>query len=216
MAPTTKSEPAYPLTAYCSLNLSSRENCVASVEQIRQIRTSPSGVRHDILILSAIALADALLHMATNGRYGFHRDELQFLTDAHHLARGYVTYPPLTPFLERIGLALFGLSLVGLRLFAVIAQAVVLLVTGLMARDLGGSRAAQVTATLAVALSPMPMFWGTEFQYTSFEFLFWVLIAWFVVRLLKSEDPRWWKTPANWALSRFSLLFVSSCGRRQR
>jgi hypothetical protein len=184
---------------------------VASVEQIRQIKTSPADSRHDLLILWAIALADALLHIATSGRYGFHRDELQFLTDAHHLSWGYVTYPPLTPFIQRIGLELFGLSLVGLRLSCAIAQALVILVTGLMTRDLGGSRAAQVTAALVVALSPVPMFWGTEFQYTSFEYLFWVLIAWFVVRLLKSDDPRWWIAIGAAAglglLTKYSILF---------
>ena len=65
-------------------------------------------------------------------------------------------------------------------------------VSGLMARDLGGSRLAQVTTALAVALSPLPIFEATEFQYTSFEILWWVLIAWFTIRLLKTENPRWW------------------------
>jgi len=82
--------------------------------------------------------------------------------------------------------------MVGLRLFSVIAQAVALVLTGLMTRELGGKRAAQVAATLAVALSPLPLFNGTEFQYTSFDFLWWVLIAYFTVRLLKSDNPRWW------------------------
>jgi hypothetical protein len=148
--------------------------------------------RLSVYAVFGIAAAVALVHLATNGRYGFHRDELQFLSDARHLDWGFVAYPPLTPFLERIGLAIFGLSLVGLRLFSVIAQAVALVVTGLMARDLGGGRLAQVTAVLAVALSPLPLFEGTEFQYTSFGFLWWVLIAYFTIRLLKSGDPRWW------------------------
>ena len=140
----------------------------------------------------AVACAAALGHLLTNGQYGFHRDELQFLSDARHLDWGFVAYPPLTPFIEHIGLALFGLSLAGLRLFSVLAQAIVILVSGLMARDLGGNRLAQVTAALAVALSPLPIFEATEFQYTSFEMLWWVLIAWFTIRLLKSENPRWW------------------------
>ena len=95
-------------------------------------------------------------------------------------------------FVERIGLSLFGVSLVGLRLFSVIAQAVAVVVTGLMARELGGGRLAQVTAALAVALSTLPLFEGTEFQYTTFDYLWWVLIAYFVIRLLKTENPRWW------------------------
>jgi hypothetical protein len=143
-------------------------------------------------VLLGIAVAAALFHILTNGRYGFHRDELQFLSDARHLDWGFVAYPPLTPFIEHIGLALFGVSLIGLRLFSVLAQAAALIATGIMARDLGGGRLAQFTAALAVALSPMPLFNGTEFQYTSFDFLWWVLIACFVIRLLRTEDPRWW------------------------
>ena len=38
----------------------------------------------------------------------------------------------------------------------------------------------------------MPLFEGTEFQYSSFDFLWWVLIAYFTIRLLKTENPRWW------------------------
>ncbi len=140
----------------------------------------------------AIAAAVALLHILTNGRYGFHRDELQFLSDARHLDWGFVSYPPLTPFVERVSLSLFGLSLVGLRFFSVLAQSAAIVVTGLMARELGGRRLAQITAALAVALSPLPLFEGTEFQYTTFDYLWWVLIAYFTIRLLQSGNPRWW------------------------
>jgi len=146
----------------------------------------------DTAWLIAIAAIFALAHVATNGRYGFHRDELQFLSDARHLDWGFVAYPPLTPFIQHIGLSLFGLSLVGLRMASVLAQAAVIVVSGLMARDLGGGRLAQVATALTVGLSGLPMFEATEFQYTSFAYLWWVLVCWFVVRLLKSENPRWW------------------------
>ena len=36
-------------------------------------------------VLLGIAAVVTLLHLATNGRYGFHRDEFQFLSDARHL-----------------------------------------------------------------------------------------------------------------------------------
>ena len=153
-----------------------------------QIRSHPA----DTAVLFAIASGLAVIHLLTNSRYGFHRDELQFLSDARHLDWGFVAFPPFTPFVERISLALFGLSLVGLRLFSVLAQAIAVFVSGLMARELGGNRLAQVTAALAVAFSGLPLFEGTEFQYTTFDFLWWVLIAYFSIRLLNSEDPRWW------------------------
>ena len=151
-----------------------------------------SARRWDDLALLGVAAAVALLHLLTNGRYGFHRDELQFLSDARHLDWGFVAYPPVTPLLERIGLAIFGVSLEGLRLFSVIAQAAAIVVTGLMAREFGGGRMAQVAAAVTVALSPLPLFEGTEFQYSSFDYLWWVSIAWCVVRMLRRDDPRWW------------------------
>ncbi|HEV2488051.1 MAG TPA: glycosyltransferase family 39 protein [Terracidiphilus sp.] len=162
-------------------------------------------------ILIGIATAIALLHILTNGRYGFHRDEFQFLSDARHLDWGFVAYPPLTPFLERIGLEIFGISLVGLRLFSVLVQAAAIVVTGLMAKELGGGRLAQITAALAVALSPLPLFSGTEFQYTSFDFLWWVLIAYFTIRLLTTENPRWWlaigAAVGMGLLTKYSIVF---------
>ena len=148
--------------------------------------------RGDTLALLGVASAVVVVHLLTNGRYGFHRDELQVLSDARHLDWGFVAYPPFTPFVERVALSIFGVSLVGLRLFSVIANATAIFFTGLMARELGGGRLAQVAAVLAVALSPLPLFEGTEFQYTTFDYLWWVLIAYFVIRLLKTENPRWW------------------------
>jgi len=71
----------------------------------------------DRLLLFAVAAAVALVHLLTNGRYGFHRDEWQFLSDASHLDWGFVAYPPVTPFLERVSLSIFGLSMGGLNAF---------------------------------------------------------------------------------------------------
>src|ERR1035438_7840484 len=119
-----------------TLSLISRENRSA-------LTTAQSQTQGPLLL--GLAAAVALLHILTNGRYGFHRDELQFLSDARHLDWGFVAYPPLTPFLEHIGLALFGVSMVGLRLFSVLAQSAAIVVTGLMAPGPGGGRPAPNT-----------------------------------------------------------------------
>ena len=146
----------------------------------------------DFRSLLIIAGAVALLHIATNNQYGFHRDELQVLSDARHMDWGFVAYPPFTPFIERISMAVFGLWMPGLRLASVLFQATAIVMAGVMASEFGGGRMAQIASALAVALSPLPIFSATEFQYTSFEYLWWVLACYCVVRLLNSEDPRWW------------------------
>jgi 4-amino-4-deoxy-L-arabinose transferase-like glycosyltransferase len=144
------------------------------------------------LILLGLALFVVALHTLTNGQYGFHRDELATLDDAGRLARGYVAYPPLTPLIARLGLELFGPAPAGIRLFAAIAQALALILGGLMAREMGGGRWAQVVAGASVAVAPLSVSAGFLFQYVSFDYLWWVLLAYLLIRLLKSENPRWW------------------------
>lgn len=143
-------------------------------------------------LLILLALLRFLLHLLTNGQYGFHRDELATLDDARYLAWGYVAYPPLTPFIGRVALELFGPSLVGVRLFSALAQCVAMVLAGLMSRELGGSRLAQVVAALAVAIVPISLLQAALFQYVSFDYLWSVVIAYFVIRLLASGNPRWW------------------------
>ena len=147
---------------------------------------------NDISVLIFLALARLLLHLLTNGQYGFHRDELAVLDDGRFLTWGYVAYPPLVPFIGRIAQELFGTSLVGFRFFAALAQSVSMVFTGLMARELGGRRRAQIAAALAAAIAPMSLIMGAMFQYIAFDYLWWVLLAYAVIRLLKSDNPRWW------------------------
>ncbi len=146
--------------------------------------------RSDLAILILIALATVVVHQILGNRYGIHRDELATLDDARHLAWGYVAYPPVTPFFGRISLALFGTSIRGFRFFANIALALVVVLAGLIARQMGGRRGAQLVA--AVAVVPYCLGAGQLMQYVAFDALAWVLAAYFVVRLLKSGDARWW------------------------
>jgi hypothetical protein len=147
--------------------------------------------RCDTALLLYIAATTVVIHwIAAVYSPGFHRDELATLDDARHLAWGYVAYPPVTPFFARISLLLFGTSLAGFRFFASLANAVALVLTGLMARDLGGRRGAQLLA--AFAAMPACLVLGSMMQYVSFDYLAWVLVSFCVVRLLKTEDQRWW------------------------
>ena len=144
----------------------------------------------DTAILCYIALATVVVHALTGGRYGFHRDELATLDDARHLAWGYIAYPPITPFFGRVSLTFFGTSLAGFRFFAALVEAGAVLLTGVMACEMGGRPSAQIAAALAAV--PYCLGGGAVMQYVSFDYFFWVLAAYFVVRLLKSDDPRWW------------------------
>lgn len=142
------------------------------------------------LILFGCAIA--LLHIAVNGQYGFHRDELLTYSNSRHLAWGYVVYPPLTPFLARVEVLLFGTSLRGFRFFVAVAQGLALILTGLSARAMGAKREGQLLAAAAIAVSGFSLFNGGFMSYSSFDYLWWVVAAWCVTRMLAGNNPRWW------------------------
>ena len=148
--------------------------------------------RNDVSILLLLGLGIALAHILTNGQYGFHRDELDIIMNARRLDWGYVAYPPLTPLLARIELALLGSSLTAMRLLPALSQGIAAVLVGLMARDMGGRRPAQILAALAAAISPVALTTGMLIQYMSFDYLWWVAVAFFTVRLLATDNPRWW------------------------
>jgi 4-amino-4-deoxy-L-arabinose transferase-like glycosyltransferase len=149
-------------------------------------------VRADLRVLLLLALASVTIHTATNGQYGFHRDELQTLDDARHLDWGFVVYPPVTPAIARLELMLFGTSLIGFRFFAAVAVSAAMVVAGLIAKELGGGRREQVLAAVATCLAPVALAQGAVFQYVSFDYLWGVLATYFLVKLCKSGDARWW------------------------
>jgi Dolichyl-phosphate-mannose-protein mannosyltransferase len=149
-------------------------------------------LRSDLGVLTFLAVGCAAVHIATNGQYGFHRDELQTLDDARHLDWGFVAYPPITPLIGRLELTLFGASLIGFRFFSAIAVSIIMALTGLMAKELGGKRHVQLLAAIGAGISPVSLIQGAVFQYVSFDYLWGVTVTYLLLRLLKSEDPRWW------------------------
>jgi len=72
-------------------------------------------------VIIGFSLVALLVHLLTNQRYGYFRDELYFIACARQLDFGYVDLAPFSALLLRIDLMLFGTSLFALRLFPAIA-----------------------------------------------------------------------------------------------
>ena len=139
-----------------------------------------------------IAAALAGLLVALSGRYGYHRDELYFLACGRHLAGGYPDQPPLVPLLARLMSSLDATSLVLLRLPSALASAALVIVTGLLARELGGERAAQVLAAASIAVASVVLGAGHLLSTTTFALPVWAGLCWLVVRILRTGDDRLW------------------------
>src|SRR6266481_7730797 len=97
----------------------------------RRLRLEPA-------LIIFFSMAALLVHLLTNGRYGYFRDELYYLACGQHLAFGYVDQPPLSILVLRLSRTLLGESLPAIRLLPAVAGAGIVVLTGIIARELGG------------------------------------------------------------------------------
>src|SRR5207245_10326022 len=93
-----------------------------------------------MLIVVLLAVANFLLHLYFNNRYGYFRDEFDYMSCGDHLAWGYVDQPPLIPFLIHISRAVLGDSLRAIRFIPALASSLLVVQAALIARELGGKR----------------------------------------------------------------------------
>ncbi|WP_035859616.1 ArnT family glycosyltransferase [Cryptosporangium arvum] len=149
-------------------------------------RTLPP-LEHWVWVIAA-AVTAVLLGFA--GRYGYHRDELYFLLCARHLDWGFVDQPPLTPAIAWLADTIAPGNLTVFRTpSALIAGACVLLVA-LIARELGGGRAAQLLAAVLIATSSAAFAFGHLLSTTTVDVVVWLVVLWLTLRVLRTGDTR--------------------------
>src|SRR5262249_31294492 len=85
-----------------------------------------------------------------------------------------------------------GESLMAIRIFPALAGAGLVLVGGLLARELGGGRFAQGVAALSVLLAPGFLVMDHLFTMNAFEPLLWMGCALLVIRIIRTGNVRLW------------------------
>src|SRR5215471_11810648 len=95
-----------------------------------------SHVGSGIVVVIVIALAELALHWVFNNRYGYFRDEFNYMDCGKHLAWGYVDHPPLIPVIARVSRLMFGDSLRSIRLVPALATSALVVVSAQVAREL--------------------------------------------------------------------------------
>ena len=143
-------------------------------------------------LLVTLAGVSFVAHMLVAGNYGYFRDELYYLADGRHLQLGYVDQPLLMGWLAALVRVTAGDSLVAIHVIPALACALIIVVTGLMARELGGGRVAQFVAGVAALFSLDFMATGSIFSMDVLDQLWWALASLSVVRLLRRDAPRLW------------------------
>jgi hypothetical protein len=143
-------------------------------------------------LLLAIAACKLLVHLYDVRHYGYFVDELYYLACSRHLDWGYVDQPPLIALITWAWRSLFGQSLAALRLLPALAGVAEVLLTALIARELGGKRFAQALAALAVLVAPGMLAADGLLTMNAFEPLFWMACAYLLIRLIKTNNTKLW------------------------
>ena len=143
-------------------------------------------------VVLVVAAGKLLLHLATASRYGYFGDELYFLACGEHLDWGYVDQPPLVGLVAWLVRHTLGTSLLAIRSVSALAGAALVVLTGLLAREMGGGRFAMGLSSLASALAFVYVVMHYLFTMNALEPLFWTGCAFLVVRIVKAGDQRLW------------------------
>lgn len=143
-------------------------------------------------VLIALCAVKLLLHLFTSVRhYGYFRDELYYLDMARHLDWGYVDAAPLIAVYAKVAL-LMGGSLAALRILPALAGTALIVLTVLLARELGGNRYAQFLAGLCILLCPSILVTDSLLTMNAFEPLYWMGCILVIARILRTGDSRLW------------------------
>ena len=140
----------------------------------------------------AIAACKLLVHLYAGRHYGYFVDELYYLACSRHLDWGYVDQPPLIAAITWLVRVVLGQSLPAIRLLPALAGTALVLLTALIARELGGSRYAQALAALAVLVAPGILALDNLLTMNAFEPLFWMGCAWLLIRIVKTGNGKLW------------------------
>jgi hypothetical protein len=164
-------------------------------------------------LVFGLALVKLGLPFLMSPEWGFHRDELLYLAMGDHLDLMRMQFPPLIAVVAAILHGVSGAALLATRLAASVPSALYLVVTALIARDMGGGRTAQLFAALGVLAAPVFLRAGILFQPVVYEQLWWLVACWALLRLLRDEQRGWWLAVGLalglGALTKFSIAFLA-------
>ena len=145
-----------------------------------------------MLVVVAIAFAKLVLHCIFNNRYGYFRDEFDYIACGDHLAWGYVDQPPLLPFLVRISRGAIGDSLRSIRFIPALAASALVVLGALIAREFGARRFGLILTAVSLVIAPIYLSGGSLLTTNCLEPLLWMGCVYFAILAIKRNDPRYW------------------------
>lgn len=171
----------------------------------------PSFVVSGLFLVLCVAAVRLAIYFIAGPNYGYFRDELYYLACGQHPAWGYVDQPPVIGWTAWLIEHTIGTSLWALRLLPALAGTASVVLSGLLARELGGRRWAMLLASLATLMAPVLLALSHLFTMNAFDPLLWTAMAYLLVRIAKNGGQRLWLAVGALAgltiLNKYAVLF---------
>ena len=145
-------------------------------------------------LLLGLALLKLAVHLLAAGplAWGYMTDELYFLDSIDRLDWGFVDHPPLSIAVLGLVRAVLGNSIFAIRILPAVLAAATVVLTGLLACEMGGGRGAQGLAAVAVLTSPVHLSMAMYYSMNPIDDALWLLAAFLLLRIFNGGDVRLW------------------------
>ncbi|MFC4211267.1 ArnT family glycosyltransferase [Pedobacter lithocola] len=139
------------------------------------------------LLIFAFGFLKLLIHLIALNAYGLHADELYYIELSKDFAWGFLDISPFVTWIGKLSSILFGSSVISWRIFPCLFSAFTVILTGYIAKNLGGGKLAVVIACSAIICSPSFLATSYLLQPVVFDEFFWTLLAFAIIAFQKTK-----------------------------
>jgi hypothetical protein len=167
--------------------------------------------KKNFILLGFVLLKFLLQYFLIGSGYDLHRDEYLYLDQAHHLAWGFTSVPPLTSWISYL-INILGNSLFWIKFFPAFFGALTIVVVWKAVEELKGSLFALILSATCVLFSTIILRINILYQPTSFDILSWTTFYFILIKYFKTENPKWFYVAALvfgiGFLNKYNIIFL--------
>lgn len=163
-----------------------------------------------IILIGFILLKFVLQYQLINPEYDLQRDEYLHLDQAHHLAWGYLSVPPVTSWISYI-IFLLGNTVFWVKFFPALFGALTLLIVWKTIESLKGNLYALILGATCILFSTLLRI-NTLYQPNSLDILCWTAFYYVIIQYILAEKPKYFFIGAIvfafGFLNKYNILFL--------
>ena len=145
--------------------------------------------RKSWILIGFIFLKFILQYILISPEYDLQRDEYLYLDQAHHLAWGYLSVPPVTSWISSI-IYFLGNSIFWVKFFPAFFGALTIVVVWKTIEELKGNLFALILGATCVLFSSL-LGLNTLFQPNSLDVLSWTFFYFIIIKYFNTEKSKW-------------------------